>query len=205
MHPPDDPDLEQLLRRARTGDGDALGRLLELHRNYLSLLARLQIGRRLQGKVDESDLVQETFMEAHRHFGRFQGTTGGELLAWLRQILATSLAHQVRRYQGTRRRDVRLERQLEEELDQSSQALDQGLVARQSSPSQKAARREQALLLADALERLPRDYREVIILRNLEGLTFPEVARRLGRTVPSVEKLWIRALNQLRTLLGATL
>src|SRR5262245_40989200 len=85
----DCPDPEQLIDLARAGDGAALGRLLELYRGFLTLLARVQIGRRLKSKVDAADLVQETFLEAHRHFGRFRGTTEGELTGWLRQILAT--------------------------------------------------------------------------------------------------------------------
>src|SRR5205823_14609068 len=93
---------------------------------------------------------------------------------------------------------VRLERELVDELNQSSRFLDQGLVAQQSSPSKQAARREQAVLLADALGRLPEDYREVIILSHLEGLSFPEVARRMGRTVNSVKNLWARGLARLR-------
>ena len=198
----DSPDPEGLLRQARAGSGPALGQLVELYRSYLSLLARLQIGRRLQGKVDAADLVQETFLEAHRNWAQFRGTSEGELIQWLRQILASSLSELIRRYLGTRRRDVRLERGLAAELDQSSRVLDQGLVAPQSSPSQQAARREQAVLLADALERLPEDYREVIILHHMEELSLPEVARRMGRTEHSVEKLWARALARLRRSLG---
>jgi RNA polymerase sigma-70 factor (ECF subfamily) len=195
-------DLVQLLRLARTGSRAALGELLEWYQNYLTLLARLQIGRRLRSKIDPADLVQETFLEAHRHFDRFQGNTEAELVAWLRGILATNLAHLLRRYLGTQRRDVRLERQLEIDLDQSSRVLGQAFPAPQSSPSQQAARREQAVLLADALQRLSDDYREVIVLRQLEGLTFPEVARRLDRSLDSVKKLWIRGLDQLRRALG---
>ncbi|MCI0463947.1 MAG: sigma-70 family RNA polymerase sigma factor, partial [Gemmataceae bacterium] len=172
------------------------------YRSYLSLLARLQISRRLQGKVDAADLVQETFLEAHRHLARFRGSTEAELVSWLRQILATQVAHLVRRYCGSQRRNVLLERELALELEKSSQVLDHGLLAKDSSPSQQAQRREQAVLLAEALERLPPDYREVIILRHLEGLTFPQVAQRLGRTVDSVDKLWIRALDRLRRTLG---
>jgi RNA polymerase sigma-70 factor (ECF subfamily) len=196
-------EVEFLLATARTGDEDALGRLLEEYRAYLTLLARLQIGRRLQGKADPADMVQETFLEAARHFGQFRGLTEPELAAWLRQILAACLAHLVRRYYGTQARDVRLERMLEDELQQSSLAIDRGLVADQSSPSQSASRREQTVLLANALDRLPPDYREVIILRHLEGLTFPEVANRMQRTLDSVEKLWVRALPRLRRVLGA--
>jgi RNA polymerase sigma-70 factor (ECF subfamily) len=196
------PDPEQLLRLARAGDGAALGQLLELYRNYLDLLARIQIGRRLRGKVDSADLVQETFLKAHRDFAQFRGGSEGEWVSWLRQILAGNLAHLVRHFWSTQRRDLRLERRLMDELDHSSRALDQGLVAPQSSPSQQAARREQARLLADALTHLPETYREVIILSHLEGLSFPEVARSMGRTVDSVKNLWARALGRLRKILG---
>lgn len=197
-------DLEHCLRLARGGDCAALGQLLEFYRDYLGLLARLQIGRRLQGKVDAADLVQDTFLEAHRHFAEFRGTVEAELVCWLRQIMAGLLANLVRRYFGAQRRDVRLEQNLAEELDRSSRVLGQSLAADQSSPSQRAARREQAVLLADALARLPDDYREVIILHHLEGLPFAEVAVRMGRSVDSVKHLWARALAQLRRSLGGS-
>jgi RNA polymerase sigma-70 factor (ECF subfamily) len=201
---PDQNECERLIDRARAGGSEALGRLLERYRAYLTLLARVQVGRRLQGKADDADLVQEAFLEASGSFGRFRGTTETELTAWLRQILANRLAHLLRRYLGTQARDVRLEGTLGVDLDQSSQAFGQGLIAAQSSPSQHASRREQAVLLADALDRLPPDYREVIVLRHLEGLTFPEVAARMRRSVDSVEKLWVRALPRLRREMGVT-
>jgi RNA polymerase sigma-70 factor (ECF subfamily) len=191
----------QLLDRARAGDRPALGRLLEVYRSYLLVLARVQIGRRLQGKVDASDVVQEAFLGAYRDFPQFRGTTEKEFLAWLRQVLASLLANLVRHYQGTQRRDIRLERQLDRELEQSSHALDRALVAPHSSPSHQAVRREQSMLLANALGRLPPEWRDLLILRHLEGLTFPEVARRLGRTLDSVKKLWPRALAGLRQVL----
>src|SRR5262249_10942278 len=146
---------------------------LEFYRPYLSLLARLEIGRRLQGKADIADVVQDTFFEAARQFAQFRGSSEPELTAWLRRILAGCLAMLARRYFGTQARDVRLEQALADGLDQSSRALDVGLIARDSSPSQRASRRERAVLLAAALERLPPDYREVIVLRSLEGLSFP--------------------------------
>src|SRR6516164_11291035 len=118
------PQAQTLLDLARIGDGPALGRLLESYRTYLVVLARVQIGRRLQGKVDASDVVQEAFLGAYRDFPQFRGTTSKEFLGWLRQILASLLANLVRHYQGTKRRDVRLERQLIIELDQSSEILD---------------------------------------------------------------------------------
>jgi RNA polymerase sigma-70 factor (ECF subfamily) len=195
-------DPEVLLQEARAGDGATLGRLLELYRRYLALLARVQIGHRLQGKVDASDIVQETFLEAHRNFPRFRGTSEGELVRWLRQILAANLADLLRRYLGAKGRDVRLEREIEDAFDRSSVLLDRGLVAQQSSPSQQAARREQAVILADALDQLPDDYRDVLVLRHLEGLTFPQVAERMGRSLDSVEKLWMRGLARLRQIMG---
>jgi RNA polymerase sigma-70 factor (ECF subfamily) len=200
---PDGLESEHLLHLARGGIAPALGRLLESYRNYLKLLARLQIDRRLQGKIDPSDVVQETFLEAHRDFGQFRGRSERELVSWLRQILATNLANLIRHYRGTQRRDIRLERELARDLgDCSSRILDNAFVAPQSSPSQQAAHEEQAVLLADALDRLPEDYREAVILRHLEGLSFPEVALRMERTVDSVKKLWARGLARLRGTLG---
>jgi RNA polymerase sigma-70 factor (ECF subfamily) len=193
---------EGLLHRARRGDRGALGQLLDSHAAYLTLLARVQIGQRLRGKVDPGDLVQETFLAAHAAFDRFRGASEAEFLAWLRQIFAKQLANLLRRYLGTKGRNVRLERPLKPGPDQSSQTSDEVLVAVQSSPSQRAARREQAVLLAEALGRLPEDYREVLVLRDLEELPFTEVARRMGRSVDAVEKLWLRALARLRHTMG---
>jgi RNA polymerase sigma-70 factor (ECF subfamily) len=203
MQTRDDPDSDpqRLLGLARAGDVAARGQLFELYVEYLTLLASVQLGRRLRGKVDASDVVQDTFLEAHRDFAQFQGATEAELTAWLRQILARNIANVLRHYYDVKARDVRLERDLHAELEKSSQALCGGLADPLSSPSRQAARREQAVLLADALRRLPEDYRDVIVLRHLEGLTFAEVARRMGRSLDSVDKLWVRALSRLRRTL----
>src|SRR5262245_6977784 len=134
-----------LIAQARSGDDAVRGKLLERYRNYLRLLAEVQIGRRLRGKVDASDLVQESFLEAHRDFGQLRGQTEAELVAWLRQILATNLANTIRRYLGTQRRDVRLEQQLQMELDRSSQMINHSLVAADISPSDQLAQHERAV------------------------------------------------------------
>ena len=196
------PEPQALLLQARAGDDDALGRLLGSYEQYLTLLARVQIGRLLQGKVDATDVVQETFLAAHRQIRQFRGTSEGEFVAWLRTILAGQLALTLRKYLGTKGRDVKLERDLGVQLDQSSQAMDRGLVAGYSTPSQHVSRREQAVVLADHLGKLPPDYREVIVLRHLEELPFAEVASRMGRSEDSVQKLWVRALAQLRRAMG---
>jgi RNA polymerase sigma-70 factor, ECF subfamily len=198
--PPLDP--AQLLHQAQQGDRAALGQLVELYRGYLALLARMQISARLQVKADPEDLVQETFLKAHRDFAQFRGATEKEWVAWLRQILAYNLAHLVRRYHGSKRRDIRLERAMEEALEESSSALDRGLATSDTSPSKQVIRREQSVLLADALNKLPADYREVIILSHLQGQSFPEVARQMGRTLDSVKNMWARALAKLRRILG---
>ncbi len=194
-------DLVELLSLARDGEAEALGALLALYRNYLTLLARTQIQQDLQSKADASDLVQEAFAEAQRGFAQFQGTSEQELMKWLRSILARRIARLVRHYR-TQRRDVRLERQLGLALDQSSLALERALEAEQTTPSRAATRRENAVLLADALEGLAEPYRDVLTLRHLEGLDFDSVAKRMDRTVDSVKNLWSRALAQLRRRLS---
>jgi len=193
-----DLDPELLLVLAKAGDGAALGRLLERYRNYMALLVRIQVGRRLSRKVDPEDLLQEIGLEIHRKLPMFRGSSEREFLTWVRRMIGSILANQFRHFLGTKCRDIRLEQALVDELDHSSRALNASLVAPQSTPSQQAVRREQAVILADALQGLPEDYREVIILRQLEGLSFPDVARRMGRTEDSVKNVWLRALARLR-------
>jgi RNA polymerase sigma-70 factor (ECF subfamily) len=179
--------------QAQAGEAESLGQLLEVFRGYLTLLARTRIGQRLQGKVDAADLVQDTFLQAHQNWDRFQGTTVAELLSWLRRILDARIID-LMRYFTSQSRDVRLELP----LDWLSQDLTGGLLAKQDSPSKEITQQEQGVLLASALALLPEDYREVLILRHLECLTFPEVAQRMERTLASVKKLWVRALERLR-------
>ena len=188
----------ELLLQAKEGSDAARGELLESYRPYLELLARIELGRRLQTKVDAADLVQETFLEAHRNFGLFRGRSEPEFTSWLREILAGRIGNLVRHYLGTQGRDLRREQGWNVNLDESSRVIDRGFFALQSTPSQHVAAREQGVLLADALAKLPVDYREVVVLRHFEELTFPEVARRMERTVDSVQKLWVRALATLK-------
>ncbi len=196
-------DPEELIAEAKTSAGLMLGDLFARYTNYLTLLARVQIGRRLQGKLDPSDVVQETFLQAHSHFADFRGSSEAEFTAWLRRILACVLSNVVQHYLGTRARDPRMEREIEAVLGQSSVELGRQLAASDTSPSEAASRREQAVLLADAIGMLPPDYREVILLRFAEGLPFAQVAQRMGRTLSSVEKLWLRAIGRLRQTMGA--
>lgn len=198
----DQPRPEELLTKALAGDQSALGDLLEHYRQYLTVLARIHVNRQVQAKMGASDLVQEAFLNAHRSFGEFRGQTQSELVAWLRKVLAACVVDYVHRRYARRRRDVRLEERLEADLDKSAQHLRSAVAATHSSPSQIAVRREQVVEFANALERLPKSYRSVILLRHVDGLPFADIAKLMGRSVDSVQKLWIRGLDRLRRELG---
>jgi RNA polymerase sigma-70 factor (ECF subfamily) len=200
QEPKDKETHEPLLARAREGDASAFGRLLELYRNYLYLLARAQMGGVLRIRLAPSDLVQETLLEAHRDFPQFHGNSEPELVVWLRRILTRNLVDQARRHHADCRTQSR-QVSLDVLLERSGLEIHQALSADLSTPSAQASKREQAVLLADALVELPDDYREVLVLRHLERLKFEEVAVRMKRTSGAVRKLWMRALIQVRILL----
>lgn len=193
---------EYLLERARSGDTGAFGQLLTQYHNYMRLMARALAGTALRRRFDSSDLVQDVFLEAHRDFRQFAGSTEAELLGWLRRILARNLADAAR-YQTAAMRDHRRQQSLESLLDQSSLAVQEALATMATTASSVASRRERAVILADALESLSEDYREVVILRNLEGLKFNEVAERMGRSCGAVRMLWARAIERLSEKLEA--
>ncbi len=165
---------------------------------WLRLIARWEIDSRLGQKVSASDVVQQTLLEAWKTWDNFRGENEYQRRAWLRQILAHQLARLARHYAGTQKRDIACERSIDASLANSSMRLDQLLAADICSPSQCAANNEQSLHLAEILEQLPDDYRQVIRLRNLEELSHEEVALRMNRSVGAVRMLWVRALAALR-------
>lgn len=195
--------VSALLGRARRGHGSSIGALLQLYRNYLLVLAATQIERRLQPRMSPSDVVQEAMLRAHANFGQFRGTTEGELVAWLRQILVNSLAKFVEQHVLAARRDVRREVSIDrlgKALEQSTVQLAAMLPADAKSPSMAAQQREDAVLLADRLARLTPDYREVLVLRNLQGLPFEVVAQQMNRSTSAARMLWLRAIEKLRAM-----
>jgi len=196
-------DTRGLLSRARKGDRECIGELLTLYRNYLSLLASTQLERRLRPRVSPSDIVQETMLKAHRHFGQFRGKSEAEFLAWLRQILLSSLAHFVERHLLAAKRNIRREISIEEcaALIGGSYPLASALVAAHGeTPSAAVGKREATAVLSARLDKLPPRYREVLLLRNIEGLSFDEVATRLHRTSSAARMLWLRAIQKLRAI-----
>ena len=176
-------------------------RPLEYFREYLRVLARLHIDPRLRGKLDPSDVVQETLLRAHERRDQFRGTTDAELAAWLRQILASQLAQALRRY-TRQQRDVGLERSLEAAVEESSARLEGWLAADQSSPSEAADRHDRLRRLADAITRLPDDQRRAVELRHLFELPVADIAAEMGRTEVAVAGLVRRGLKRLRELLS---
>jgi RNA polymerase sigma-70 factor (ECF subfamily) len=190
-----------LMELARRGDAEALGQLLQIYRNYLTVLATTQLDRRLRRRVSPSDLVQDAMLAAHCDFGKFLGHSERELLAWLRQILINCLHHMIETHLRAKMRDMRREVAVEQvgaALDRSAYDFTQMLADRGPSPSAPMHARERAVALADQLARLPSQYRDVIVLRNLQGLSFDEVADRMDRKPGAVRMLWLRAIEKFK-------
>ena len=173
---------------------------LERYRSYLHLLARLQLDARLRGKLDSSDMVQQTLLQAHQNRGQFQGTSEAELVAWLRTILAHTVANELARFRSAKR-DVALERSLEAAVEESSARAEAWLAADQSSPSEQVAGQEQSLRLAEALAQLPEEQRTAVELHHLNGCSVAAVAEQTGQTPAAVAGLLRRGLKRLRGLL----
>lgn len=174
-------------------------RPLERYRDYLRLLARLQLDPRVRGQLDPSDIVQQTLLQAHQHLAGFRGTTDAELRAWLRAILAQQLA-QVARRLGPRAGRAQ---SLEQALERSSMRLEALLASEDSSPSLGAMRAERLVELAEALAGLPEEQRTAVELRYLHGLSVAEVADRMGRGPVSVTGLIYRGTKALRGRMDA--
>lgn len=179
---------------------DELSRPVEAYTDYLRLLARLHLAPQLRGKLDESDVVQQTVLQAHAKREQFRGTSEEEWVGWLRAILANVLAGNLRAY-GTGARDIGREWSLDAGVEASASRVEQWLAAEQTSPSMGASRHEQLIRLAAALSRLPDDQREAVELHHLKGHTVAEVGALMGRTRAAAMGLIFRGLQHLREVL----
>jgi RNA polymerase sigma-70 factor (ECF subfamily) len=173
---------------------------LDHFRSYLLLLARIRLDRKLQGKLDASDIVQQTMIEAHQALESFRGDNPTAQAAWLRQILARNIANAVRDL-TREKRNVTRERSLQADLDESASRLEGWLAADQSSPSRQAERQERALLLAQAIGSLPGQQREAIVLRHFQDSSLTQIAEELKTTTAAVTGLLHRGLKNLRKAL----
>lgn len=194
--------ITALLQKARSGDSDSRDELFTACRGYLAVVARAKVESTLRVKVDASDVIQQTLLEAHRDFDCFAGESEKEWLGWLRRILSHNVSDFVRHYKGTEKRALRREVPIRTSDDTVPGPGVLEPAATGPTPSRLVARLDEEFQVATALAQLSDDYREVIMLRNFQQLPFNEVAEQMGRSRPAVQMLWMRALKQLEELIG---
>jgi RNA polymerase sigma-70 factor (ECF subfamily) len=198
--------MASLLAAAQTGDAAARSELLAQCRRWLAPQAGQALDRRLQPKVDASDLLQQTMLDVHRNLAAFRGQSEAEWQAWLRQVLDHNAANYARHYRGTAKRQQQLEVAFvgaganTEDFSLRRAAFDPSDHA--PRPSQAAQQHERHVQLIAALAELSADHRQVVVLRQFERLAFDEIAARMNRTRPAVQMLWMRALAKLQILLS---
>lgn len=191
--------LAGLIERAQQGDTKARETLLEQYRPYLLLLARTQVESWMQAKVDPSDLVQQSLIDAYQDLAAFRGSTEPQWRAWLKQILVNNAYDVARRLNAAKRRQG-AEQRIDPAADSQVAGLD--VPADEASPSRVAVQQEDHDRLIGAIAQLSPEHQQVIILRNLDRLPFDEIAEQMGRTRPAVQMLWTRALRKLEALLN---
>ena len=193
-----DAEFHERLTRARQGETEYLGELLQWYGNYLSILASTQLDQRLRRRVNPSDVVQETMLAAHRDFADFRGQSQGELLCWLRTILIHTLHRTSAKHVKVAKRDIRREVSIDEvsnRIEGSATNLAAMLPGRMESPSSPMQQRERCVEAANQLSQLRPQYRDVIVYRVLQGLSFTQIADKMDRTEGAVRMLWLRSLQ----------
>lgn len=194
-------DTGRLLSAAKAGDSDALGRALDSCRNYLLLVADKELDPKLRAKGGASDIVQQTFLEAQQAFGRFQGDSEQELLAWLRRMLLNNVANFRRHWVGTDKRAVDLEVPIHG--GSPSRTGNSWLPDGGQTPSREMMTEERDAALNAIIAKLPEDYQQVLNLRYREERSFDEIAATMNRSANAVRKLWARAVEKLEEELEA--
>lgn len=173
---------------------------LEKCRAYLKLLASTQVDRWLQKRVDASDLVQQTMLDAFQRKDQFRGSSEAELRAWLRTILSNNLVDAIRHY-GRAKRDIARNNSIDADISESFRRIEALAIDPGSSPSQRAVTNELLMKLPAALDELPDLQRQAIVLHHLQGLKLSETARELGKSESAVGGLLHRGLKRLHELM----
>jgi RNA polymerase sigma-70 factor (ECF subfamily) len=195
--------IDDLLRRAKAGDTAALGALFAHYRDRLRTMVRLRLDRRVVGRLDASDVLQEAYLDLARRFPEYAAAPTVPFYIWLRALTGQRLIDLHRQHLGTKMRDAGLEVSLYRgALPQASSAsLAQQLLAGLTSPTQAAVRAEMQLQLQDALNSMDPIDREVVVLRHFEELNNIETAAALGIEPSAASKRYLRAIRRLKVIL----
>ena len=185
-----DGQLAALIEAALAGSAAALGQLLDCYRLYLIQVAAKELSGGVRSKVSDSDIVQESCLDAIRSFPQFHGRSVPEFHRWLLTLFRNNLADAERAFQRTQKRDLRLEH--------SAHRFGETSLGEVISPSSVVARNERLDQLRIALRRLPESYQQIIQLRSYDRKPFEEIARLTGRTSAAARKLWTRAIAALK-------
>ncbi len=200
----DSSDTSLLLGQADAGDPHALGELLERNRERLARIVGFRMDRRLQGRIDATDVVQETFIDATRRFAEFAKDRPVPFFLWLRYLTVQKLAELHRHHLGVKARDAGREVSIYQgPLPQATSAvLAAQLLGKQTSPSEAAAQAELKLKLEDKLNSLDEIDREVLALRHFEQLSNAEAAQVLQISESAASNRYVRAVKRLKAILS---
>lgn len=189
------PELDRLLHNALQGCDDARGALFRELEPYLKIIARQHFNQNLQAKLGQSDVLQQTMLNAAQNFEQFHGTTAGEFKAWMKQILVNEVHRSERTFFSDKRN---VKREATGSATDSVPQYVNNLIDSLPTPGTRAIGDEQSAQILAALMRLPEDYQSVIQLRNWQGHSFKDIAEKMNRTENAVTKLWVRALVRLQ-------
>jgi RNA polymerase sigma-70 factor (ECF subfamily) len=198
-------DLDSLLARARAGDSTALAALFTSFRDRLERMVALRLDRRLTGRVDPSDVIQEAYLEVHKRFAEYARDGSVPFFLWLRLVTGQKLTDFHRHHLGAKMRDAGQEVSLYRGAmpQASSVSLAARLLGKLTSASQAAVRAEHKLHVQEALNSMEPLDREVLVLRHFEHLSNDETALALGLRKSAASQRYIRALKRLKEILSA--
>jgi RNA polymerase sigma-70 factor (ECF subfamily) len=193
-----DVSFESLIHRARDGEQEAAGELIENYRNYLLLIANQEIDSAIRPKTGASDVVQESMMHAQMHLDQFMGDSEVEFRAWIRAILGNDIRKGRRKY-STRKRSAGMEVNIQE-----NSAIGRQLIDGQPTPHTTALRDEKQTALLEAMKTLPDEQQTIIQLRNFDRLPFADIGMKMDRSADAARKFWARSIEALKDVLRQT-